>query len=764
MITFRKFGEPIGASPEEASQIAAVKSTYRAILKHPGFKYVSFVRISTRGKTAEAIVVDVENHDVPTRNKFGIQFRERLALCFTAPQTYEPEVFPLRDTFPTLIHTNQGRSAPSLRSLCLSVEDWRLSSRSWTPQKHLKSILWWMSKAGSGALHAPDQPVEPIYFHSRDEILLPRSFGERLLSGQSDSLICTTIRKRRDNSGTLLAEFSTNIREDAKRNYEHDCIIISADPIVQGVIERFPSTLGELEFGLAERSASIKRQLFEAIVKIFSGRPASQESVPRRMVLIVCVQVTRSPGQPAELIGKHAFYCEEGAAGVGLAAGVLHALEGQIFAVPLLDKPTIQSKWESISIHPLEIAQELDLFAARQHSGIQEPGPQGSIVGLGALGSSIAMHWIRSGWGRWTFIDTDRIKPHNLVRHEAFAEHIGYDKAVAMATLAERIHSSLDAEEMAIVADGADFSDERLLQRLKESEVIIDCTADVLYGFLHGQRDELPRGLTVFLNPSGNDAVLIAEDSRREIRLDSLEAQYYRFIRNAPWGLIHSAAAGDGIRTGAGCRDRSVVIGGDLVHLHASLLANYLRKQVNSSSATIRIWRSNPGDMSIETESVIVHPPLFGESNSYRIVWDTGLRERVEAWRKRALPNETGGILVGIYDLIAKRIYLVDALPAPPDSEETPSSFRRGLEGVQSAIEQVALMSGGRVGYVGEWHTHPDCADRSMSKQDRELLEQLKAIQAGDGLPVVMMIVAKDGVNLTVEAEDLNESNTSTFL
>ena len=55
------------------------------------------------------------------------------------------------------------------------------------------------------------------------------------------------------------------------------------------------------------------------------------------------------------------------------------------------------------------------------------PRGTGVLVGAGALGGAMLDLWTRSGWGEWTVIDEDHIKPHNLVRHpdmpaEAFAD------------------------------------------------------------------------------------------------------------------------------------------------------------------------------------------------------------------------------------------------------------------------------------------------------------------------------------------------------
>lgn len=68
-------------------------------------------------------------------------------------------------------------------------------------------------------------------------------------------------------------------------------------------------------------------------------------------------------------------------------------------------------------------------------SGLADPGSVGVLVGGGSLGSAILDLWGRSGWGQWTVIDKDHIRPHNLVRHVAYAQHVGQPKAHVLAQL-----------------------------------------------------------------------------------------------------------------------------------------------------------------------------------------------------------------------------------------------------------------------------------------------------------------------------------------
>lgn len=69
---------------------------------------------------------------------------------------------------------------------------------------------------------------------------------------------------------------------------------------------------------------------------------------------------------------------------------------------------------------------------------------------------------------------------------------------------------------------------------------------------------------------------------------------------------------------------------------------------------------------------------------------------------------ETGGMLLGSFD-DATRVISVDLATGPsPDSRLSASFFDHGIEGTQEVLDEHLARSGGLIGYVGLWHTHPE--------------------------------------------------------
>lgn len=88
-------------------------------------------------------------------------------------------------------------------------------------------------------------------------------------------------------------------------------------------------------------------------------------------------------------------------------------------------------------------------------------------------------------------------------------------------------------------------------------------------------------------------------------------------------------------------------------------------------------------------------------------------------------------------------LYVVDALPTPPDSEEWPRSYIRGCDGLTEAVDTIGHRTGGAVAYLGEWHSHPDGTTCQPSPDDLVFLAWLTDHMFVDGMPGLKAIVGE---------------------
>jgi hypothetical protein len=114
----------------------------------------------------------------------------------------------------------------------------------------------------------------------------------------------------------------------------------------------------------------------------------------------------------------------------------------------------------------------------------------------------------------------------------------------------------------------------------------------------------------------------------------------------------------------------------------------------------INVW-SLAKSGAVAAFSPMVENVIRWKMADWEITLDMGLSDRLMAMRNEKKPNETGGILFGLVDIPDKKIRLVDASPAPPDSTEKRTEFIRGMHGVKEDIDRVFRVTGGQIRYVG---------------------------------------------------------------
>jgi integrative and conjugative element protein (TIGR02256 family) len=359
---------------------------------------------------------------------------------------------------------------------------------------------------------------------------------------------------------------------------------------------------------------------------------------------------------------------------------------------------------------------------------------------VGALGSTLLDLWRRAGWGEWDAVDPDHLRPHNLIRHTT--HYLGRPKAEAVVWRDKSIWRDAKPKIGAIVGDAYDIDNPVVKIAFERAELIVDATTTVEVPRRLANAHFPGRVVSAFLTPTGTDGVLIAEDSVRRFRIDALEAQYWRAVLTQSWGETHLISSTSKFTSGASCRDVSFVMPYSMIMAHAATLAEQI--QTLPPAGVIRIWQRDRLRGSVAVHDVPIEETFTTTFPDLAVVWDGGTLAKVRSLRRAALPAETGGVLVGYHDLNEGKVYVVDALDAPSDSVGTRESFERGVKGLRPRIEEIGRRSAGQVGYLGEWHSHPQGHDARESGKDVRQLLYLGDLLGGEGLPAFMLIVAED--------------------
>ena len=354
--------------------IVRAKALHDALATRRDFSVVRLLKSSGSALAMhEFVIVDVECDGVPTRNPHGIDYRERLALCIPENPNALVEVLALRKGFPVLIHQNNGlRDGPA--SLCLYFEPPPSVLRTWTPQKFLRRIKWWLQQSAKGELHPADQPVEHLFFASKYELVLPWNFNE-MRKSTAHRLVIRPRLKRPDNGMTCVVEAIPASATPPGVTATH--IELTLPAVVHGFVERDPATLGELSEILEARGVKLLPQLQEVL-----RQPVGAGGVPVTdhetfVILILHIPMRRDENTEPDQIAHRAFLMMTDAMKLGVATGTLMVHEKQYFvdASSALGAPPNQA-WRQEPISPMDVSRQLDAAepaldsAARSQVGV----------------------------------------------------------------------------------------------------------------------------------------------------------------------------------------------------------------------------------------------------------------------------------------------------------------------------------------------------------------------------------------------------------
>lgn len=728
---------------KNASELAIPRSRklLEAIQRQRDYSLAQIFRHPIDGApTIEFLVVEVECDGVPPKNPIGIRYRERLALCVPDDDKKLIEVLALRQDFPVLIHQNHGTpGAPA--SLCLYFEPSAVVMRTWTPQSFLRRIQWWLEKSARGELHPADQPVEHLFFASKYELVLPWNL-DKLRQNPGQRFVVIRQQERPDGGFTCFLE---PVEHNNPRTKIAKHIELLLPPVVHGFVERDPATLGQLADLLTRREVDLMVPLRSALQTGIDQAGSIASKNDQGTIILLHIPMTRANGVEPNRIEHRAFFIATNSLELGVACDALFVHEGRYYR-DVMNKQQ-STVWRNQCVLPMDVLRQNDVLMARQQSGIEDPGPTGVLIGAGALGSALLNLWGRSGWGRWTIIDKDHIKPHNLSRHVAYAQHIGEPKAKVVAELHAAVMQGA-IPVTPVVADACDIEQEPVASVLNGAALVVDVSTTLEYPRSTSAIDTLPRHFSVFVTPNGNSAVLLAEDGKRLHRLRTLEAQYYRALIEEEWGRIHLASHMGTFWSGASCRDISVVMPYSRIMGHASTLAEQVQSLARREDPLIRVWQRDPERGSVEMHDVPVMTEHRLKLYGLDLFIDEGVLRRLRQLRQQGFPNETGGILLGYYDFNIKAVIIVIGLPAPSDSKASPKFFERGIEGLAEAAKEVSARTASMVRYIGEWHSHPPCHSASPSQDDLAQLIHLALGMADDGLPAVQLIIGEEDVQI----------------
>ena len=724
-----------------------VQDVYNACLDNSSCEVIE-IKVDDDRRT-QSVIADFADGSFSIDNEAGVLRVERLALSYCPDSEFRWEVRALREDFPVTIHQNHVLEGEP-RSLCLYIEPWESVERSWTPELFVKRIFWWLRATAEGTIHGDDQPIEQLFFSSHIHVLLPEGHFE-----SEDKLKENLVFEGIDCEGVKAKTLIGRYGDGGSIETPH-CLSVSVllESIENGPIEDYPFTLGDLEDLLVRRGSSVVEPLKDAVSGHVTESGIELKSEGNEFVLVL-LGIPRTRDGVVQKLEVQGFVLDSGIGYLGESLSVLFKAQGENKWYRDVWGKKDSDQWRAHSLFPVNVKCYPSKKEIRQYSGLNpdDNGPIGVLAGVGALGGLLAEIWNRECWGDWSYVDDDIVQAHNVVRHISSRSAIGYPKAVVVDSILGNTHSSLAQEQSSSFVSNIVSGEKELESAIDKSNLIVDVTTTLHVPRIISTNDNFPRTVSAFITPSGMASVMLLEDKSREVRSNSLEAQYYRALLNEDWGETHLSGHAGHQWVGAGCREVSLAMSNELIHLHAAVLSRQIRKKSSSSEARICIWEHQDNSGGMISRDIRVNPCHTITLHNWTILYDDGFLQDVVAYRRDSVPNETGGIVFGIVDQKDATITLVKACHAPENSESTTSSFSRGAYDSEEILEDCHNRTAGVVSYVGEWHSHPPNCGALPSGHDIGQLNFLSCSLQVEGMPALMMIISDDSVGYYIGCE-----------
>lgn len=378
------------------------------------------------------------------------------------------------------------------------------------------------------------------------------------------------------------------------------------------------------------------------------------------------------------------------------------------------------------------------------------------FIGAGSLGSKILVHSARRGNLEIGAVDDDSFLQHNLARHALYQNRVGMNKAKAIVTEVSALYEFDTARKyQAFESSITDLPEDNF----QEYNWLVDTSASLqVQNWLSNiVIPKAPNIARCELADDGRLGLMYIEGKDRNPRADDLINLTYYYARSNEsilgWRIRDAEREVKNIDIGLGCSSTTTVMADDIISLHAAAFSRVLyseRQRANINDEGL-IFLSNietAGIPSLGSKYYTVKPFELYKcqgSSGWEIRLSNGLSSKFISLCRENGNVETGGVLVGVANYKTKSIHVLDIVEEPQDSKGTCSGFQRGIKGLPDLINTIKHETGGVIGYIGEWHTHPMDLDR-LSTRDENTIEELIEINRRTPIPTCAIIVTNGKV------------------
>lgn len=326
-----------------------------------------------------------------------------------------------------------------------------------------------------------------------------------------------------------------------------------------------------------------------------------------------------------------------------------------------------------------------------------------------------------------TLIDSDQMLPHNYLRHGLSMGGFLDNKAKLLKEFLKIMLPKFGGQIKSVEEDVIPKINSNSLH----NDIIIDCTASaMLLHAMDDHRPDLSQSIVRFAISDGGKVGLVYFNSTKGVRL----SDYYMYLLRicvtnseyeedfCQWFKTESSYTLDKVRIGEGCHSNTMVLGDDLISTHAGIASNLIRNH-NYNNQNNEIYLSFldydwPGSCHTDRISLPDFKQYDVDSSEWKVRLPKDLEDLIRVQSRRAGKNETGGYLMGCWDIKRKVVYILHTF-VPTDIRGTHSKLTLGTGGWKNEIDRVQKLTSGSLRYIGDWHSHPKGSTK-MSNIDVE--------------------------------------------
>jgi integrative and conjugative element protein (TIGR02256 family) len=707
------------------------RAVFDYVERSPDHPFARVVAVATEG--AHDVLDIVVEPELPQDRAVTIRPAEPIRVHFPLDDGRAPTIHSRRDDFPlNQVHTNY---APDSEGLCLCIweENWNNLRRVLSAQALIERIRDWFSRMAVGELHQEGQALEPLLPAGAHTLIIPPG-------RPADSWYVSGARQH-EGRWTITVEPGSATSKEAEA-IAFSVFAIQLAPQVHGSLHAQPRNLKEL----CDLAQNLGTDLVGPIRQWLLSGDRTERPDQRSMIVCLTIPKVRQAGDGVEGYEVRAFRVGAKLSQLGEAFGcsAFDPGTGRIGALLFPGKP---HGLDNILLEYLSVTRRLDRDAARFYAGSDQRCDRRLVaIGAGAIGSNVVIGTARAGLGTWTIVDSDLMLPHNTLRQFQGNWAVGDLKADALAVAANHVLADTETAQ-SITADvlNPDSKAGEIRDAIKQADLVVDFSASpAVLGYISNQSD-MRRAGSFFFSPDGSDLVILAEDERREVRLDEIEAQYFFAVATDGRLAGHfDAARVDFIRYANACQDLTRRLPPWQVQTLSAIAGGQLIALVERAEPAASVWRLDVQTGGVSPVSLSVSAVDRFVFDDWRLTVSRASLDLMRRWRAEMTPRETGGILLGTVDLSRRIAHVVGVLPAPPDSEQEPTYFVRGKKDLGPRVERLGRASAGVLRYLGEWHSHPDNVRPRPSSDDTKVYSHLERHIGPTGAPYLIAIRGRD--------------------